>query len=122
MHGLDYVPEPSEYLKKFQMGILFSQLIADIDMAAERLVPRTYDKAGLVPDGQQELSNLDLVAWVEDYLASHGIDSHRQYDETGEEASLFAHAGPLVEGGIVLSGHTDVVPIDGQNGTAILGK
>ena len=59
-------------------------------------------------------SNLPLVEWVESYLDSHGIPAHRVYDETGEKAALFAHVGPDVEGGIVLSGHTDVVPVDGQ--------
>ena len=59
-------------------------------------------------------SNLPLVDWVESYLDSHGIPAHRIYDETGEKAALFAHVGPDVEGGIVLSGHTDVVPVDGQ--------
>ena len=59
-------------------------------------------------------SNLPLVDWVESYLDLHGIPAHRVYDETGEKAALFAHVGPDVEGGIVLSGHTDVVPVDGQ--------
>ncbi|MGC6498305.1 MAG: acetylornithine deacetylase [Candidatus Puniceispirillaceae bacterium] len=59
-------------------------------------------------------SNLPLVDWVESYLDSHGIPAHRVYDETGEKAALFAHVGPDVDGGIVLSGHTDVVPVDGQ--------
>ena len=59
-------------------------------------------------------SNLPLVNWVESYLDSHGIPAHRVYDETGEKAALFAHVGPELEGGIVLSGHTDVVPVDGQ--------
>ncbi len=59
-------------------------------------------------------SNLPLVEWVEEYLASHGIESHRHYDETGEKAAIFAHVGPWVAGGVVLSGHTDVVPVDGQ--------
>ena len=59
-------------------------------------------------------SNLPLVEWVEDYLAGHGIASHRHYDGTGEKAALFAHVGPEVAGGVVLSGHTDVGPVDGQ--------
>jgi acetylornithine deacetylase len=59
-------------------------------------------------------SNLPLVDWVEDYLREHGITAHRHYDETGEKAALFAHVGPEVAGGVVLSGHTDVVPVDGQ--------
>lgn len=59
-------------------------------------------------------SNLELVDWVADYLKGHGIDSARDHDETGKKASLFAHVGPEEAGGIVLSGHTDVVPVDGQ--------
>jgi acetylornithine deacetylase len=59
-------------------------------------------------------SNLDLVDWVEAYLAGFGVASHRVYDATGRKASLFASVGPEVEGGVVLSGHTDVVPVDGQ--------
>lgn len=59
-------------------------------------------------------SNLPLVDWVEEYLATHGIACFRDYDETGHKASLYAHVGPEVEGAIALSGHTDVVPVDGQ--------
>ncbi|SON54998.1 Acetylornithine deacetylase [Hartmannibacter diazotrophicus] len=59
-------------------------------------------------------SNLDLIAWVEDYLSRHGIDSERVYDETGEKANLFATIGPADAPGYILSGHTDVVPVDGQ--------
>jgi acetylornithine deacetylase len=59
-------------------------------------------------------SNLPLVDWLQDYLQSHGIESHRHYNEDGNKAALFAHVGPLAEGAVVLSGHTDVVPIDGQ--------
>jgi acetylornithine deacetylase len=59
-------------------------------------------------------SNLPLVDWLQDYLQGHGIESHRHYNEDGNKAALFAHVGPLDEGAVVLSGHTDVVPIDGQ--------
>ena len=63
-------------------------------------------------------SNLPLIDWVEGYLSSHGITCHRYDDDDPdrivEKAALFAHVGPDVAGGIVLSGHTDVVPIDGQ--------
>ena len=59
-------------------------------------------------------SNLPLVDWVEDYLNSHGITAHRYYNEDNDKAEVFAHVGPEVEGGLVLSGHTDVVPVDGQ--------
>ncbi|MFK7754175.1 MAG: acetylornithine deacetylase [Sedimentitalea sp.] len=59
-------------------------------------------------------TNLPLIDWVEDYLASHGIKAHRYYHESGEKAALFAHVGPWVDGAVVLSGHTDVVPVEGQ--------
>jgi len=59
-------------------------------------------------------SNLPLVDWVEGYLGTHGIACHRDPDKTGTKASLYAHVGPEVAGGVILSGHTDVVPVDGQ--------
>ena len=60
-------------------------------------------------------TNLPLIDWVEEYLNDHGITAHRWPDpDQPHKAALFAHVGPLVEGAIVLSGHTDVVPIDGQ--------
>lgn len=59
-------------------------------------------------------SNLELVDWVEGYLDSHGIKSHRHYNEERDKAAIFAHVGPDIDGGVVLSGHTDVVPVDGQ--------
>lgn len=60
-------------------------------------------------------SNLPLVDWVEGYLRDHGITSYRWPDpEQPHKAALYAHVGPWEEGAIVLSGHTDVVPVDGQ--------
>ncbi len=59
-------------------------------------------------------SNLELVDWVEAYLASHGVKSHRTWNEDRTKAAIFANVGPEVDGGVVLSGHTDVVPVDGQ--------
>jgi acetylornithine deacetylase len=59
-------------------------------------------------------SNLALIGWVRDYLAGHGVDSELVPDETGKKANLFATIGPADRPGLVLSGHTDVVPIDGQ--------
>ncbi|MCB1350131.1 MAG: acetylornithine deacetylase [Maritimibacter sp.] len=59
-------------------------------------------------------SNLALVDWVEDYLAAHGVRAHRVYNDDGTKAALFANVGPEEEGGVVLSGHTDVVPVEGQ--------
>ncbi len=63
-------------------------------------------------------SNLPLIDFAEEYLASHGVSSRRVYDETGTKANLYALVGPETEGGVVLSGHTDVVPVDGQDWTS----
>lgn len=61
-------------------------------------------------------SNLELIGFVRDYLAGHGIESRIVPSPKGEpKANLFAQVGPNVPGGVVLSGHTDVVPVDGQN-------
>ena len=59
-------------------------------------------------------TNIPLIDWVEEYLTSHGIKSHRYIDPDQPKQAILAHVGPWVEGAIVLSGHTDVVPIDGQ--------
>jgi acetylornithine deacetylase len=59
-------------------------------------------------------SNLDLIDFVEEYLNGFGVKSTRVPNEDGTKAALYAHIGPDIEGGIVLSGHTDVVPVDGQ--------
>lgn len=60
-------------------------------------------------------SNLPLVDWVQSYLSEQGIESHRWVDpDQPHKAAVFAHVGPWVEGAVVLSGHTDVVPVDGQ--------
>jgi acetylornithine deacetylase len=59
-------------------------------------------------------SNLALIHWVRDYLAGLGVASELVFDESGRKANLFATLGPEGEGGLILSGHTDVVPIDGQ--------
>lgn len=63
-------------------------------------------------------SNLDLIAWVEDWLAGHGIASVRVPNAAGDKSALYAVAGPLEPGGVILSGHTDVVPVDGQPWTS----
>lgn len=63
-------------------------------------------------------SNLALIDWVRGYLESHGIASTLTFDNDRRKANLFAtlpaQDGNTTTGGIVLSGHTDVVPVDGQ--------
>jgi len=60
-------------------------------------------------------SNLQLIAWVEDYLGQHGVASTRVVNEDASKANIYATVGPNLEGGVILSGHSDVVPVDGQD-------
>jgi acetylornithine deacetylase len=71
--------------------------------------------AGLVGfDTVSDRSNLPLIAYIEDYLAAFGITGQRIVDATGQKTSLWVTIGPQDKPGIVLSGHTDVVPVEGQ--------
>lgn len=63
-------------------------------------------------------SNLELIAWVEDFLHARGIASRRVLNDDGSKANLYATIGPEAAGGVVLSGHSDVVPVDGQPWTS----
>lgn len=80
-----------------------------------RLTPRDIlDQLVKFPTVSRD-TNLPLIDWVETYLTEHGIHSHRQVkSDDPSKAALFAHVGPDIAGGVVLSGHTDVVPTDGQ--------
>src|SRR6266481_5267144 len=59
-------------------------------------------------------SNLGLIEWVRDYLQGFGATTRLTYDATGKKANLFATLGDSKKPGLILSGHTDVVPVDGQ--------
>ncbi|TDF84001.1 acetylornithine deacetylase [Pseudomonas sp. H9] len=59
-------------------------------------------------------SNLQLIQFVQDYLHELGVSCTLIYNAERSKANLLASIGPAVEGGVVLSGHTDVVPVDGQ--------
>ncbi|RKF30709.1 acetylornithine deacetylase [Paraburkholderia fungorum] len=59
-------------------------------------------------------SNLELIAFIRHYLAELGVESELFYNAERTKANLFATIGPRERGGVVLSGHTDVVPVDGQ--------
>src|ERR1700712_339510 len=63
-------------------------------------------------------SNLALIEYVEGELAKLGVTGRRVPNAQGDKTNLFATLGPNVEGGVVLSGHTDVVPVDGQAWTS----
>ena len=83
----------------------------------EELTPRqVLERLVAFPTVSRD-SNLALVDWLEGYLTGHGIECHRHWNEDRQKAALMAHAGPRVEGAVVMSGHSDVVPVDGQDWT-----
>jgi acetylornithine deacetylase len=63
-------------------------------------------------------SNLALIEWVESYLDGLGVPHRRVPNADGSKSNLVATIGPSEPGGVVLSGHTDVVPVDGQPWTS----
>ncbi|MDP6573284.1 MAG: acetylornithine deacetylase [Rhodospirillales bacterium] len=60
-------------------------------------------------------SNLDLIQFCAEYLAGHGVEAALIHNPEGTKANLVATIGPGVAGGVMLSGHTDVVPVEGQD-------
>lgn len=83
---------------------------------AESLAPRALDLMSklIAFDTTSRLSNLALIEWVEAYLDGHGVPHRRVPNADGTKSNLIATLGPAIPGGVVLSGHTDVVPVDGQ--------
>lgn len=59
-------------------------------------------------------SNLDLIAYIESYFKELGVATERVYNDERTKANLFATIGPETDGGLILSGHVDVVPVEGQ--------
>lgn len=84
-------------------------------MAGERMNAIDMLKRLVAFDTTSRNSNLDLIDFVRSYLAGHGVDSELVFDHGGAKANLYATLGPKTEGGVILSGHTDVVPIDDQD-------
>ncbi len=68
-------------------------------------------------DTTSRVSNLDLIDFAEAHLARHGIASLRVSDAGGTKANLYATIGPTDRGGVLLAGHTDVVPAEGPGWT-----
>ena len=60
-------------------------------------------------------SNLEIIHWIKDYIETFGIKTILLPNEDGTKASLHCRIGPAIDGGIILSGHTDVVPVKGQD-------
>ncbi|HGG06499.1 MAG TPA: acetylornithine deacetylase [Aliiroseovarius sp.] len=83
-------------------------------MAKELTAREILDKLVAFPTVSRD-SNLAIIDWIEDYLAGFGVKAHRVYNDDGTKANIYANVGPEVAGGVVLSGHTDVVPVDGQD-------
>ncbi len=84
-------------------------------MSAETLSSAKSILSKLVSfDTTSRNSNLALIAWVEDHLTAAGVESMRIPSPDGKKANLFATIGPADVPGYILSGHTDVVPVDGQ--------
>lgn len=62
-------------------------------------------------------SNLSIITWIKEYIESKGVTTYLVPNAEGTKASLHCRIGPAVDGGVILSGHTDVVPVEGQNWT-----
>ena len=88
-------------------------------MGEDRLAKAKALLARLIAfESVSDRSNLPLIAFVEDYLAALGVASRRAPNGPGDKSALLATVGPRVDGGVVLSGHTDVVPVEGQPWTS----
>jgi acetylornithine deacetylase len=79
-----------------------------------RLTPRAMLETLVAMPTVSRDSNLALIEYVRGYLAAHGVTAHLVASDCGNKANLYASIGPSVAGGVVLSGHTDVVPVDQQ--------
>lgn len=82
-------------------------------MASRYTAKEMLEKLVAFPSVSSE-SNLPIIDFIENYLSEHGVRSVRVYDDSGFKSNLYAQIGPDVEGGVILSGHTDVVPVVGQ--------
>src|SRR5450755_4212309 len=72
---------------------------------------RTLVRMNTVSSG----SNLVLIHFIRDELARHGVQSTLTFDDEGKKANLFATVGDGKPAGVIVSGHTDTVPWDGQH-------
>ncbi len=87
-----------------------------VDSTLERAIALLDRLVGF--DTESTRSNLALIDFVEDYLLGFGARFTRIPNAAGDKAALFATFGPDEDGGVVLSGHTDVVPVTGQKWTS----
>lgn len=87
-------------------------------MSPMKLTPLEMLERLVAFDTESHKTNKPLVDFVAAYLESHGLSPVRFPDASGEKEALFVTIGPAIDGGIVLSGHTDVVPVAGQDWTS----
>jgi len=92
-------------------AVLEPTLKSDLPSAASRAMIERL----IAFDTVSRDSNLGLIEWVRDYLRGFGADTRLTHDPSGKKANLFATLGDSNKPGLILSGHTDVVPVDGQN-------
>lgn len=59
----------------------------------------------------------EIVSYIQEYLSNYDIKASLSIDQDGQRANMFATIGPEIDGGVLLNGHTDVVPVTGQNWT-----
>jgi acetylornithine deacetylase len=83
-----------------------------------KLTPREVLAKLVAFNTESQRSNLEIIEFCRDYLASHGVESLIVPGHEAGKANLFATIGPDIDGGVVLSGHTDVVPVTGQDWTS----
>ncbi len=81
------------------------------------MTPRDILARLLAFDTVSSRPNIDLMLWVQGLLAEAGIEAVLIPDAAGTKANLYATVGPAGVGGVMLSGHTDVVPVEGQHWT-----
>jgi len=90
-----------------------AQSVLAADLAAMGIIKKWVSFASVSRD-----SNLPIIEWTRDLLEAQGVQCQLSYDESGKKANLWAtlpaENGETKIGGLVLSGHTDVVPVDGQ--------
>ncbi len=86
--------------------------------SGQRLTPVEMLARLVAFNTESSRSNLELIAFVEDYLRGWNVPFVRVPNAAGDKAALYATVGPTDRGGIVLSGHTDVVPVAGQAWTS----
>ena len=63
-------------------------------------------------------SNISILTWIKEYIESYGVQVHLVPNKKEKKASLHCRIGPAVDCGVILSGHMDVVPVNGQDWTS----